>query len=185
MNKIIKVFVVVFAVTLSFISNSCSELDTIPINIPFSITVVTQGSNNPSIASARYCLNESSTFDDNFSNIEKLTFIEAAWRTDSVKFITDGDIEITVRIEGGATTIFQDTLKNINPDDYKSPNPPFVLSLSSTEIQNLNNYLNAYLKNPNQCLEAVVKATIKSPLPVTTVYLRGIVDMVVEAETKI
>ena len=42
MNKIIKAFVVVFAVTLSFISNSCSELDTIPINIPFSITVVTQ-----------------------------------------------------------------------------------------------------------------------------------------------
>ena len=48
MNKIIKAFVVVFAVALSFVSNSCDEFDTLPLNIPFSITVVTQGSNNPS-----------------------------------------------------------------------------------------------------------------------------------------
>ena len=154
------------------------------IHIPFSITVVTQGSTNPSSASSVYCLSQSETYDDYADDIEKLTFIEAAWRTDSVKNISGGDVEITVRIVGGVT-LFQETLTNINPSAYQSPNPPFVLSLSATEIQALNDYLNAYLNGSNQCLEAVVKATIKSPLPVTTVYLRGIVDMVVEAETKL
>ena len=37
--------------------------------------------------------------------LRNLTFIEAAWRTDSVKNITGGDIEITVRIEGGDNNI--------------------------------------------------------------------------------
>jgi len=182
MNKIIKVFVVVLAIALSFVSNSCDEFESIPINIPFSITVVTQGSTNPSTASSIYCLSQSSTYEDNVENIEKLTFIEAAWRTDSVKNISGGDVEITVRVVGGAT-LFQETLTNINPSDYKSPNAPFVLSLSAAEIQALNDYLNAYLQNPNQCLEAVVKATVKSGTP--PYYLRGIVDMVVEAETKL
>jgi hypothetical protein len=183
MNKIIKAFVVVFAVALSFVSNSCDEFDTLPLNIPFSVTVVTQGSTNPSTSSSTYCLSQSETYQDYVDDIEKLTFIEAAWRTDSVKNISGGDIELTVKV--GGATIFQETLTNINPSAYQSPNAPFVFSLSATEIQALNDYLNAYLNGSNQCLEAVVKATIKSPLPVTTVYLRGIVDMVVEAETKL
>jgi len=184
MNRIIKALVVVFAIVLSFVSNSCDKFDTFPLNIPFSVTITTQGSNNPSTSSSQYCLSQSETYQDYVEDIEKLTFVEAAWRTDSVKNISGGDVEITVRIVGGAT-LFQETLTNINPSDYKSPNAPFVLSLSATEIQALNDYLNSYLNSPNQCLEAEIKATIKSPLPVTTVYLRGIVDMVVEAETKL
>ena len=182
MNKIIKAFVVVFVVALSFVSNSCDEFDTLPLNIPFSVTVITQGSTNPSTSSSTYCLSQSETYQDYVDDIEKLTFIEAAWRTDSVKNISGGDIELTVRIVGGAT-IFQETLTNINPADYKSPNAPFVFSLSATEIQALNDYLNAYLNGSNQCLEAVVKATVKSGTP--PYYLRGIIDMVVEAETKL
>jgi hypothetical protein len=182
MNKIIKALVVVFTVTLSFVSNSCDEFDTLPINIPFSITVITQGSANPSTSDTVYCLSQSNTYQDNVSDIETLTFIQAAWRTDSVKNISAGDLAITVRIVGGAT-LFQETLTNIDPSDYMSPNPPFVLSLSATEIQALNDYLNAYLQNPNQCLEAVVTATVKAGTP--PYYLEGIVDMVVEAETKL
>ena len=180
MNKIIKTFVVVFAVALSFVSNSCDKFDTFPLNIPFSVTIVTQGSNNPSIASSQLCLSESTTYQDYVDDIEKLTFVEAAWRTDSVKNITTGTVKVTVKIVGGAT-LFQKTLAGTNPSDYIST--PYVLSLSATEIQALNDYLNTYLDNPNQCLEASVEATVTSgTIPY---YLRGIVDIVVEAETKL
>ena len=43
MNRIIKALVVVFAIVLSFVSNSCDKFDTFPLNIPFSVTIVTQG----------------------------------------------------------------------------------------------------------------------------------------------
>lgn len=179
MNKIIKAFVVFFAVALSFVSNSCDKFDTFPLNIPFSVTIITQGSNNPSTASSQLCLSESSTYQDYVNDIQKLTFVEAAWRTDSVKNITTGTVKVTVKVSGGAV-LFQKTLAGTNPSDYVST--PYVLSLSASEIQALNDYLNSYLNNPNQCLEASVEATVTSgTIPY---YLRGIVDIVVEAETK-
>jgi len=179
MNKIIKTFVVVFAVALSFVSNSCDKFDTFPLNIPFSVTVTVSGNNNPATASSQLCLSESTTYQDYVDDIEKLTFVEAAWRTDSVSTNLSGTVKVTVRVVGGAT-LFQKTLAGTNPADYTSS--PFVLPLSATEIQAMNDYLNSYLENPNQCLEASVEATVTSgTLPY---YLRGIVDMVVEAETK-
>lgn len=185
MNKIIKALVVIFAVTMSFINTSCDKFDTFPLNIPFSIEVVTQGNNSSVSDSTTYCLSQSTTYQDYVKDIEKLTFVEAAWRIDVVQSISSGDIEITVSINGGGT-LFQKTLTNVNPSAYQSPNGPFVLILTDTEIQALNTYLNSYLKNPNQCIKAKVKATVKSPLPVTQkVYLQGTIDMVIEAETKL
>jgi hypothetical protein len=181
MKKIIKAFVIVIAITLSFISNSCDEFESFLLNIPFQIDIVVQGSTNPSQSVSNYCLNESETFEGYLGDIESIKFVEAAWRTDSVKNITSGDVEITVRSNG--VIIFQETLNNINPKDYQSPNGPFVLTLSDAEITAMNNYLNAYLDNPNQCLEATVKATVDTGTP--PYYLKGYIDMVVEADTKI
>ena len=180
MNKIIKAFVVVFAVALSFVSNSCDKFDTFPLNIPFSVTVTVSGNNNPATASSQLCLSESTTYQDYVDDIEKLTFVEAAWRTDSVKNITTGTVKVTVRVVGGAT-LFQKTLAGTNPADYISS--PFILTLTDLEIQAINTYLNTYLENPIQCLEASVEATVTSgTIPY---YLRGIVDIVVEGETKL
>lgn len=182
MNKIIKSFVVIFAVVLSFTSTSCDEFSSFPINIPFSITVVTQGSNASISESTTYCLNQSETYQDYVDDIEGLTFVEAAWRTDSVKNITKGDITVKVEVDGGAV-LFQKTLTDINPSVYQSPNAPFILSLTDSEILALNNYFNAYLENPNQCLKTTITAVVETGTP--PYYLRGIVDIVVEADTKI
>ncbi len=186
MNKIIKAFVVVFAVALSFISNSCDKFDTFPLNIPFSIpNVITQGSTNPTGGSSTpFCISQSSTYSDYANDIEKLTFVEAAWRTDSVKNITSGDVTVTLKIAGGAN-LFQKVLSGINPANYKSPNAPFVLNLTPAEISALNTYLENYRANPSSapCLEASVSAFVVSGTP--PYYLKGIVDMVVEAETKL
>lgn len=182
MNKIIKSIVFVFAIALAFVSNSCDKFDSFPINIPFSINIVTQGSSNPSVSNAQYCLSESETYQDYVEDIEGLTFVQAAWRTVAVNNITKGTIKLTVSVVGGAV-LFQTTLSNINPADYQSPNGPFVLSLTAEQIQALNNYFNQYLENQYQCLQATVEATVNTGTP--PYYLEGVIDMVVEADTKI
>lgn len=182
MNKILRTFLVVFAAVLTFVNTNCDKFDTIPLNIPFSVTVTTQGSNNPSVSSSTYCLNESSTYQDYVKDIKKLTFIEAAWRTDTVKNIAAGTVKVTMRIVGGPT-LFETTIAGTNPAAYLSPNAPFVLKLTGTEIEALNTYFNNYLQNPDQCLQATVEVTVTNGTP--PYYLRGIIDMVVEAETEL
>jgi hypothetical protein len=185
MNKIIKACVVLFAVALSFVSNSCDKFDTLPLNVPFSINVSTQGSSNPTAANpVSYCLSSSETYSDYTEDIEKLTFVEAAWRTVSVSNITAGDVTVTVRILGGAI-LFQKTLSGINPSNYKSPNAPFVLSLTATEVAALNSYLETYRANPGSapCLQASVTAFVTTGS--APYSLTGVVDMVVEAVTKL
>lgn len=185
MNKIIKVFVAVFALALSFVSNSCDKFDTFALNVPFSIEVVTQGNTNPTSGSTSYCLTGSDTYSDYVDDIEKLTYVEAAWRTadDANNNIIAGVVSVTVRVDGGPI-LFSKTIAGANPSEYKSPNPPFILSLTAAEIQLMNDYLATYLQNPNQCLRAEVQANSTNPAT-GPYYLKGIVDLVVEAETKL
>ncbi len=180
MKNIFKTLIVIIIASTAFVNTSCDKFESFPLNIPFSVTITTQGSTNPSVSSANYCLNESSTYQDYVKDIQKLTFIEAAWRTDSVKNITTGTVRVTVRVVGGAV-LFTKTLAGTNPSAYI--NTPFILTLTESEIQAINDYLNKYLKEPSQCLQATVEATVTSGTP--PYYLRGIVDMVVEAETKL
>ncbi len=184
MNNIIKAFVVVLAVSMAFVGTSCDKFDTLPLNVPFSINVSTSGNSNPTVANpVQYCLTQSETYSDYIGDIEKLTFVEAAWRSISVSGISTGDVTVTLKIMGGKT-LFQKTLSGIHPSDYKKPNAPYVLSLTPTEIDDLNDYLEKYRANPNNttCFEASVQAVVTSgSAPYSLV---GIVDMVVEAVIK-
>ena len=179
MNKMMKTFFIIFAAIISLVNLSCDKINTFPLNIPFSFPFTIQGSNNPATSSSQYCLSQSSTYQSYGEKMKKLTFIEAAWRTDSVKNITLGTLKVTVKIVGGAI-LFQKTLPPTNPAVYKST--PYVLSLTAAEIQALTNYFTGYLQNTAQCLEASIEATVTSgTIPY---YLKGYVDMVVESETK-
>lgn len=185
MKNIIKAFVLVFAVTLSIVNTSCDKFDSFPLNVPFSVKVTTQGSSNPTVTNpVSYCLSQSETYSDYANEIQKLTYVEAAFRTDSVKGITLGNVTLTVEIIGGAI-LFQKTLTAINPASYKSPNAPFVLPLTATEITAVNAYLENYRANPSTapCIRASLQANVTTGT--APYYLGGFVDMVVEAETKL
>lgn len=180
MKKLIIVFLTVFIVSFGLVNLSCDKMNTFPLKIPFSVNVIVQGSNNPSTSFTQYCLTQNSTFEKYAKKIKKNTFIGAAWRTDSVRNITTGTLTVILKIAGG-DTLFQRTLPNTNPAAYKTT--PYVISLTTTEIQALNNYFNAYLKNPNTCLEASVRTMVTSGT--VPYYLSGNVDFVVEAETEL
>jgi len=181
MNNVIKAFVVVLSVSMVFVGTSCDKFDTLPLNVPFSIDVSTSGNSNPTVPNpVQYCLSQSETYSDYIGDIEKLTFVEAAWRTISVSNINTGDVTVTLKIKGGAT-LFQKTLSGIQPSEYIKPKSPYVLTLTATEISNLNEYLENYRANPGntQCFEASVQAVVSSGNPPYS--LVGVVDMVVEA----
>lgn len=180
MKNISRIFVFALVAALFFISNSCDKFDTFELNVPFPIEVVTQGSANPSVSTSDYCLNQSETFRDIVEDIKKVTFVEAAWRTDSVKNITSGTVSVKLEEIGGAV-LFQKTLPGTNPADYKSK--PFILSFTETEITILNNYFNQYIDNPNRCLRATVTATVQTGT--APYYLKGYVDLLVSAETEL
>jgi len=174
MNKIIKTFVVVFAVALSFVSNSCDKFDTFPLNIPFTIYFTAVGSNQ--YDSGNYCLEDSSeTFKDYKEEIEKLTYVEAAYRTIS---ITDTSIQVNLNIKvmnvTTNTEIINYSVDNFKPANYGSN--PFVLGFDQNEIQNLNSYL-----VNNQCFRLIVTHNGMS----SNQTVEGAVDIVLEAETKL
>lgn len=180
MNKILKLAITLIVVVIVFTNISCKKFDTLPLNIPFSIGVTIEGSNNPSVSNTPYCLSESETYDEYRDRIKKLVYIEAAWRTDSVRNISSATISITIKISGGAV-LFQRELPSTNPSVFKST--PYILKLTSEEIQKLNSYLYTYLKNSTPCLESSVEVTIAGGLP--PYYLKGYIDLVVEAETEL
>lgn len=177
-----KTFFIIIVFTYSLFNISCNSINTLPLNIPFSFQITAQGNSNPSISSAYYCLSNSSTYQNYVEKIDKLTFIEAAWRIDSLKNIITGSVKLNVKVKNIVdNTIFQKTLPSTNPLNYKGK--PYILPLTDSEIQVLNNYFNNYHKDPSKCLEASIEITVTNGT--APYYLKGNLDMVVEAKTKL
>lgn len=174
MKKTIKALVVVFAVELSLLNISCDKFDTLPLNIPVSFKfLATSGS--PTFDSGNYNLDSSKTYLDYKDDIEKLTYIEAAYRTKSVSS-TSISVTLNVQLINALTSvpIINFTINNFKPSDYIST--PLVLAFDQTQIQALNNYL-----VNNRVFRLIVTHT-NMPSGQT---IEGAVDAVFEAEVKL
>ena len=120
MNKIIKACVLLFAVALSFVSNSCDKFDTLPLNVPVSLNLL-PASGNPTFNSGNYNLDSSKTYNDYKDDIEKLTYVEAAYRTKSVRiFSFNLPLHLDVQVINAVTSvpIINFTLNGFKPSDY-------------------------------------------------------------------
>jgi len=175
MNKIIKAFFLVFAVTLSFVNTSCDKFDTLPLNIPFSFNFSATAINSQ-YDSGNYCFDVNSEIYRDYENkIKKITFVEAAYRT---KTISDPSIQGTLNIRvlnsNTQAILINYAIQNFKPGDYIST--PFVLPFDQTQIQALNSYLDS-----NRCLRAIITLT---GIPLTQ-SITGAVDIVLEAETEL
>ena len=174
MNKIIKACVVLFAVALSFVSNSCDKFDTLPLNVPVSFKF-TATSGNPTFNSGNYNLDSSKTYNDYKDDIEKLTYVEAAYRTKSV---SSASISVTLNVQviNAVTSvpIINFTLNGFKPSDYIST--PLILAFDQSQIEALNNYL---VNNK------VFKVIITHSNMTSGQTVEGFVDVVFEAEIKL
>jgi hypothetical protein len=187
MNKNFRTAVLVSAALFFSITNGCDAFESFPINIPFTIEFTAEGSSSPIIDAGGGCLDTGSdTYQDYKNKINSLTFVEAAYRTISVKANNQNttslncDITVTISIPGGAQ-LFSYTLSDVNPSSYIST--PFVLQLTEDQLTAIRNYL-ALFETTNMCFDA--SYTLSNITGGTPPYeVKGAVDFVLEAETEL
>jgi hypothetical protein len=175
----------IIAISFTIINIGCDEFNNFPVNIPISKQIDATGSNNNIFGTGDYCIDqESKTFQDFREKTKSLTFIQAAYRTKSVTANgiaapnLNGDIVITVRKEN-TDLLFTVTIPNTNPSDYI--NKAFVLSLNQNQIQLMNTYFGSL---QNTCFNATIE--VKNITGGTPTYeVKGIIDMVFEADTEL
>jgi hypothetical protein len=176
---ILHFFLFALAAATSFTVLSCDKFDTLPLNVPMSVEIISQGSNLTIGESETFCLNNDETFQKNREKLKQVTFVEAAWRTKSVSANLQGTIELTLQDQNG-NLLFNKTLPGADPAAYMSPNKPYILTLSANEIGLINSYLDQIFSQGNGsfCFEATATITVTSG---STPYLvDGYVDVVFE-----
>jgi len=190
MTKYLKSAVLVSAVLFFSLTNGCDAFESFPINIPFTIDVFATGNDNGASGTGAGCLETGSeTYQDYKDKIKSLTFVEAAYRTDSVKINGQStnnltcDINITVRILGGAQ-LFSYTVTGVNPSIYILK--PLVLQLKDFELDAVRIYLESF-QDQNICFDATYSLSNISGggTPPNVYSVKGFVDFVLEAETEL
>lgn len=185
MKKYIRSAVLAATVLIFSFTNGCDAFESFPINIPFSIEFEASGSSNNISDTGSGCLDTNSeTYIEYKNKIQSLTFVEAAYRTISInggnQNVT-GNINVTVRVPGGAT-LFSYTINNVRPADYLTS--AFVLQLNEQELGAVRNYLQLFESLPAMCFEATY--TLSNLTGGTPPYtIKGAVDFVLEAETEL
>jgi len=174
MNKI-KYIILFFIGFLFFQLNGCNELNSIPLNIPFTVTFTDKTGSDITFDSGVQCLSsESDTYQEYRDKIHSLTFLQAAYRTTSNSNPgVEGNISATI-YNGSGQVLGNYQINNVKPEDYKTD--PLILQLGQAEIQ----AINSALAN-STCLQAVVKITSLNG----TTTISGAVDMVFQADTEL
>ena len=176
---------IIITSTFVFINSGCDVFNNFPINIPVSKSFAAYGNSSTVSGSGPICLNEDSpTYRDYKDKIKSLTFIQAAFRFDSVIASgisapnLKGDFIITVSGEN-YSELFSIKINNINPTDYI--NKAYVLPLNQNQSQSINSYISNL---NNTCLLGKVEISNitggNSPFLIT-----GVIDMVFEADTEL
>ena len=173
----------VFLLLLTFSWNSCDSLNSLALNIPFSINVELKGTGTSLSDTEPACLTtESDTYEKYSNKINSLKFVAAAFRTISVSPSNlSGDITIKLLNDSG-DELFSYTKYNATPADFIKPNLPFILQLTQNQIDFINYYLDDVLHG-GACFTAIVSVDNLNGNPPYT--LKGAIDMVIEADTKL
>ena len=164
-----------FFISLIFLQiNGCDEINSIPLNIPVTITFDNKTGSDVTFDSGVYCLDsESDTYKEYQDKINSITFLQAAYRTTS-NSNPDFQADIIATIKNGSGQIlatFQ--LSNIKPENYIKT--PLILQLNQAGIQAINSALTV-----SKCFQVTVQL-----IGTTTTTISGAVDIVFEADTKL
>lgn len=184
-SYLIKISTSVFLLFLLLTWNGCDEFNSLPLNIPFSISMPVAGYGSTISESVDYCFStQSDTYNEYKENVTSLHFVEAALRTiDLYPSDLTGDVDIT--LQGNGNSLFTYSIPNYKPADYKKPNMPYILQLDQQQIDFINSYLGDILNNSEgSCFNATITVSniVNGGQPT---ILHIALDMVIEADTKL
>ncbi len=178
MKKKIILYLIFTLIAIPFL-NGCDEFESIPINIPISITIETQHTNSTTTSgTSSYCFENSAAYQQYMDDINSLTYVEASWRTDTVvPSDLSGVVTLTLRNSSGGI-ILTYSLGQITPADYI--NNPLQLQLTEAQIDLINLFLS---NNDDLCMTAEV--LVEQMPGGQEQYVIGIIDLLFEAETNL
>ncbi|NLT49953.1 MAG: hypothetical protein GXX85_03435 [Ignavibacteria bacterium] len=170
-------FTTAIASLILLLTSSCDvvdKFDTIDLNIPMSIDIITIGTETTLTESDTFCLTEFDLYNDNKDKMEEISFVEASYRTTAVSPANlSGNISVELKTEAGLP-LFSITIPNDTPAALL--NNPIKLALTADQI----NALNSYVSNlSNQCFEATVSI---SNMPGGEKTVTGVVDILFKSK---
>jgi hypothetical protein len=174
-----KKYFILSAILISAILIKGCEIDPLPFNIPISVPLSYTGPLTSIVISQDFCMEDFSSYSQHTEDLNKITFLESAFRVDSVSPPNlTGSLGIELKTSSGQT-VFNKQIQNFTPADYTVK--PYIIPIEAAEIETLNNHL---LQPGRKCFTAVVSLT-----GITGGFLQhhisGYIDMVFEAEVEL
>ncbi len=181
-NKLLLFVALTASVILLSSCNLADSLTTLPVNIPISVNFSTGGNNSTVAGSSEFCLENNETFQKYQDKIKKIKIVKIAIRTVSYSpQDMKGDLNVSVKDDQG-NVLFSESLTDINPGDYI--NTPFEFTLSASEIEAFDNYLQSVLDaNRSICFTGSLNLQITNGN--APYVFNGALDVVFEAETEL
>lgn len=180
MKKNLTHILIIIAVAVPFLFSGCilDALNTVTQNIPINKKFYISSSDTSYSKSETIDLSNSTTYQRYEDKIQQISFVQAEFRTVADSVIPSnlsGNVTLTVKDNSG-NLLFSYPLGTITPADYESS--PFQLSLSSSEIKLINDYLSTL---SNKIFVATISITNVSPTPYSLVCA---IDIVFQMKAK-
>ncbi|NWF50366.1 MAG: hypothetical protein HXY49_07475 [Ignavibacteriaceae bacterium] len=154
MKKHLAIISTIFISITALTFYSCDEFNTLPLNIPFVVDFSASGASLQDTGTL--CVGESETYQDYRDKIKEIKLLKITYRTKSVSPVDiTCNIRIIVKRQDNGATLFNQVISNVKPKNYLPPNPPYVFTLSQTELQLFDDYLRL-LGDP--CFEVTFQA---------------------------
>jgi hypothetical protein len=179
-------FTAVCLITLSYISISCDSINTLPLNVPISFEFELAGAGLTD--SQVFCMDENDSYIEYQGDIKQLSLLRIIYRTDAsdnsvVPETLQGSFEMVIKRSDTNEILLQKIVNDFRPADYKKPNKPYELELSTAEKAIVNNYMNSR-KESNPCFEGTVSLLDYSGGGLAN-YINGHIDVLIEVEVEL
>ena len=183
MKKLYIPILLVFIIAAALVEQGCDILNNLFLDQALKQTIVTSGNNSIIEQAETFCLSDYDAFDDNVDNIESITYVSAAYFTESYSSgLTGTNIQVTLYAGDTefAPMIWQVTIPFGQASDYVDN--PYEIMLTPDQITEFNSALENY--EINDCYTAKLTVEDVNDNDGAPYSLTGRVEIVVQMEIK-
>ena len=146
MKKLYASLLLMFIIVAALTEQGCDILNNLFLDQALKQTIVTTGNNSVIFDSVSFCLSDYEAIDENIDNVIGITYVSAAYITESYsEGLTGTNIVATLYAGDGVTVIWQEVIPFGSASDYV--NNPYEIELEPEEIALFNQYLADYENN--------------------------------------
>ena len=179
MKKIYIPLLLLFVIVAALTEQGCDILNNLFLDQALKQTIETTGNNSDIQNSKPFCLSDYDAIDDNIDNIVSITYVSAAYFTESYsEGLTGQNIVATLYAGDGVTVIWQVTIPFGVASDYV--NNPYEIVLTPEQVAAFNSYLANYENDDCYIAELIVQNVNDNDGPPFS--LTGRVEIVVQME---